>query len=229
MQVKRQQQTVLRTGEYYKTPKTCFAYPGNETEYVGFRPFEAAEAADECLVVNSSGSIEVASGKTSTELAQLKDVDRFLFSVSTATPFNDADDNTSPYPYAWEPKRRPMSSLVFLIDSPPEVQSYTFTVRGTYYTRWPMEHVLGQHHPPIPHAHPGVVSHIRDAGEHFGQVMHDLSETVGSVGRGIARGVNAARSAVSTFVGLRDTYRSLSGTGSTMPMLGDYTEAMLVD
>jgi len=225
-QVKKQQQTVLRTGEDYKSPKTSFAYPGNETEYIGFRTWEGTDQADDVAV--GDGTVPDTTG-----LKTLKDVDRFLFSVSTATPFNDPDDTTGGHvvpntltvgPYGfWEPKRRPMSTLVFLIDAPSEEQTYTFTVRASYYTRWPMAHVLGQHHPPIPASSPGVVSHLRDAGEHFGQVMHDISDTIGSVGGGIQRAVGTAYQARGLYNGLR----MLQNGGMTMGNAS--TLALMVD
>jgi len=204
LQIKKQQQTVIRTGEFYKTPKTCFAYPGNEAEYISFQPFQSTTQA---------ANVPVAT-PLATEMDGLKDVDRFLYSVSTAAPYNPNTEPTvelNARAGEWEPKRRPMSSLIFLIDTPPEPQSYTFTVRGSYYTRWPMEHVLGQHHPPIPSSSPGVVSHLRDAGEHFGQVMHDLTDTVGSVGQGISRAIGAAFQAKSMYDGFQAWRNAASG------------------
>jgi len=204
LQIKKQQQTVIRTGEFYKTPKTCFAYPGNEAEYISFQPFQSTTQALNVPVETSLAA----------EVDALEDVERFLYSVSTAAPYNPNTEPTEELNARageWEPKRRPMSSLIFLIDAPPEPQSYTFTVRGSYYTRWPMEHVLGQHHPPIPSSSPGVVSHLRDAGEHFGQVMHDLSDTVGSVGQGISRAIGTAFQAKSMYDGFQAWRNTASG------------------
>ena len=69
-----------------------------------------------------------------------------------------------------------MSTLVFLVDTPVELQNYTFTARGSFYTRWPMEHVLGQHHPPVPTAAASVVNGMRDVGETMGHVAHEVEE-----------------------------------------------------
>ena len=69
-----------------------------------------------------------------------------------------------------------MSSLIFLVDKPVELQNYTFTARCSYYTRWPMEHVLGQHHPQVPTATASFVNEVRDVGEAMGGVAHEVED-----------------------------------------------------
>lgn len=53
----------------------------------------------------------------------------------------------------WEgdaPEDRSMSTIVIVAESPPAVQSYTFSGRGSWYTRWPLNTVLGQTSREIP-------------------------------------------------------------------------------
>ena len=167
-QIMNQQQTQLQTGEMYKTAKTLVSYPCNETEYVSFRGFAKSRVATE---INPATTPQ-----TGPDVDALNDINRFLYAVSTATPFDDPTDDTLAHNVLWEPKPRPMSTLVFLVDKPSEVQDYTFTARGSWYTRWPMEHVLGQHHPPIPTASHSFVNAARDAAEAAGHGVVEAAE-----------------------------------------------------
>jgi hypothetical protein len=168
-QIENQAQTRLHTGESFKTSQCMRCHPSNDVEYTGFRPFSPTEAGDDLDAL--------ASTKTPAQVSALADINRFLEVISTCTPYSGLNDVTSPYPAFHELQRRPMSTLCVLFDSPPEVQSYTISARGTYYSRWPLEHVLGQHHPPIPSAPAGVVSRLRDAGEHFKDMLHNAADS----------------------------------------------------
>lgn len=65
---------------------------------------------------------------------------------------------------AFNPKSRPMSTMIAVFDSPPTTQSYTALVHGTFYTRWAVDTVLGQSQTPIPVAPPAAVNSINVAG-----------------------------------------------------------------
>lgn len=65
---------------------------------------------------------------------------------------------------AFNPKPRPLSTLVMIFDSPPTTQSYTALVHGTFYTRWAVDTVLGQSMSPIPVAPLEVVNAINTSG-----------------------------------------------------------------
>jgi hypothetical protein len=178
-QIENQAQTRLQTGEFYKTAKCMRCHPNCDVDYTGFRPFQPS-ATGSSLDPHSTTN-------AGAPQAALTDIDRFLECISTCTPYNSANgDTVVAYPNWHELQKRPMSTICVLFASPPESQTYTFSVRGTYYTKWPMEHVLGQHHPPIPSASPGVVSRLKDVGEHFKDVVHDAADGAAAVGSGVA-------------------------------------------
>jgi hypothetical protein len=47
---------------------------------------------------------------------------------------------------------RPMSTIFVVIDEPAAPQNWSVYVRAAYYTRWPLNSVLGQHNVPVPTA-----------------------------------------------------------------------------
>lgn len=56
------------------------------------------------------------------------------------------------------PLTRPMSTVCIIVDAPPIQQSYTATLSGRFYTRWPLNTVQSQIQKPIPVASPAVVN-----------------------------------------------------------------------
>ena len=190
-QIENQAQTRLQTGDHFRTTKGMRCHPCNDVEYTAFRAFHTATAGD----LLNPATLTVGAPVTQADYA-LADINRFLETVSTCAPVTGSNGVTR----IQEP--RPMSTICVLFDRPPEPQTYTISARGTYYTRWPMESVMGQHHPPIPTAPPGLLSKLRDAGEHFKDVVHDVGDGIASVGQGIANaipGVSQAYNMYSTF------------------------------
>lgn len=62
--------------------------------------------------------------------------------------------------------RRPMSTIAIVIDTFPDasVNDYSFSMRGSYYTRWPLASVPGQNQKPIPTGPAGSINkEIEDA------------------------------------------------------------------
>jgi len=91
-------------------------------------------------------------------------------------------------------KPRPMSIVAWVFEPASDVQDYSFTVRSSYYTRWPLTSVPGQSMKPVPTAPASVVNHVRDVAESHAS---DLLEVAGG-GLSIAlapRIASAARAA----------------------------------
>lgn len=163
-QIRNQQQAQLCTGDQFKHPKCAFAHPANEPEYTKFSPFVGTTAGD---LVDTQSTF-------ASDQAKLHDMGWLLHKVSTSSA-------TSPLTRVWESDNgplRPMSTLCILLDTPAELQTYTLTARASYYTRWPMSHVLGQHHPAIPAVGTDLVNAARDAAEEVGSVVKDVTQQV---------------------------------------------------
>lgn len=190
-QVENQAQTRLQTGEFFKTAKGLRCHAANDVDYTGFRPFNHTLTGDD---MDAGGT-----GNTTDENLALGDINRFLEVISTATPYSTTPEVTMGYPAHHELQRRSMSTICVLLESPTESQNYTITARGTYYTRWPMEHVLGQSHPPIPTCPPGRLTQIKDAAEHFKDMVHDAADGFAAVGHGIANAFSGATNAYSMY------------------------------
>lgn len=71
---------------------------------------------------------------------------------------------------------RPMSTLVFLIESTDEAQDYTLTIRGSYYTRWPLTSIPGQSMQHMPTAPANVINKVRDHAETNAQELVKVAE-----------------------------------------------------
>jgi hypothetical protein len=57
-----------------------------------------------------------------------------------------------------DPYSRPMSTLFVIFDEPADDQDYTFSVRASYYNRWPLDTVGGQVMHPIPLTSPEALA-----------------------------------------------------------------------
>jgi len=209
-QIENQAQTRLQTGEFFKTAKGLRCHAANDVDYTGFRPFNHTIGGDDL----DAG----ATGNTTDQNKALGDINRFLEVVSTATPYSTTPEVTLGYPAFHELQRRAMSTICVLFESPTEPQNYTITARGTYYTRWPMEHVLGQSHPPIPTCPPGRLSQIKDTAEHFKDMVHDAADGVAAVGHGIANVFSGAANAYSMYTQLQRA-RGASALSGGLAML----------
>jgi hypothetical protein len=42
------------------------------------------------------------------------------------------------------PTQRPVSTVIFVFDEPADAQAYTFSIRGQFYTRWPLNTIGNQ-------------------------------------------------------------------------------------
>lgn len=59
---------------------------------------------------------------------------------------------------------RCMSTVAFVFDPSDEAQDYSVTVRGSFYTRWPLTSVPGQSMSPIPTAPTPLINHVIEHG-----------------------------------------------------------------
>jgi len=91
----------------------------------------------------------------------------------------------STYPGSAE-TTRPMSALFIVIDSTSVQQTYTATAYGSWYTRWPVESILGQAQRPIPVAPQAVVNKVHATGKALASGPHSLSDL------GVVAGLTAA-------------------------------------
>ncbi len=73
------------------------------------------------------------------------------------------------------PVTRSMSIVVYVFDPVGDPQDYSVTIRGAYYTRWPLTSVPGQSMRNIPTANATVVNHARD---HAEATANDLAHVV---------------------------------------------------
>lgn len=85
---------------------------------------------------------------------------------------------------------RPMSTTFFLFEQPATNQTYNFTARGMWYTRWPLDTVPGQHHRHVPVASQGVVNAIHSALESRAGVAMETATVAGVAAKayGMLRG-----------------------------------------
>jgi len=185
-QLANQSQSRMSTGTAYRNTKEIRCHPLNDVEYTGFRPFKTSTDVDEVTGVSAH---------------ETQVIDHFLGTISTASPGTSFDTEKS-YPEYHEQPTRPMSTVCILFEKPTDPQNYTITARGTYYTRWPMAHVLGQHHPPIKTAPASVVTKLRDAAEAFAGVSHDVADGVSTFGRGLGQMFQTGQAAYSMFTNL---------------------------
>lgn len=71
---------------------------------------------------------------------------------------------------------RSMSIVAWVFEPASDVQDYSFTVRASYYTRWPLTSVPGQSMRAVPTAPATVINHVRDVAESHAS---DLLEVAG--------------------------------------------------
>jgi len=86
---------------------------------------------------------------------------------------------------------RPLSTLFFIFDKVPEPNSFSVTVKGSAYVRYPMDVPMGQNMPPIPTAPPAQINHHRHAAEAWAN-----NPVVGAVGAALTAGASGAASAL---------------------------------
>jgi hypothetical protein len=113
-----------------------------------------------------------------------KDFRKHVFNVSSENPIA-YDDPTS--------SRRPMSTVAFVLENTEEEQNYSLTVRGGFYTRWPLLSVPGQSMTMIPTAPAAAINSVRDHAEHTASVLKPAAEIAG-VGAGAAAGAYGMKS-----------------------------------
>lgn len=91
------------------------------------------------------------------------------------------------------PADRPMSTLIFLMETSTAAQLLTFTARASFYTRWPLNTVPGQSQVDIPTATPGVLNGMHKAAvQHARSVVTDYARAAaGAVSRGAVRAMTA--------------------------------------
>lgn len=71
----------------------------------------------------------------------------------------------NPIPDVAVQHQRPMSVVVWLFDPTEDAQNYSVTIRGSYYTRWPLTTVPGQTMSLTPTAPQHILNHQHDAAE----------------------------------------------------------------
>lgn len=99
------------------------------------------------------------------------------------------------------PQPRPMSIIAYVFEPvPDDRQEYSVTIRGSFYTRWPLTSVPGQSMRPMPTAAPAVINHVRN---HAEETANDLAHVVeGGAAVALApRVISALRGAVGNAAG----------------------------
>jgi len=76
------------------------------------------------------------------------------------------------------PKVRPMSTTWLVFDPPAVDQTYSFTTRASYYTRWSVDSIPGQSQKEIPVAPIATVNRLHGIAEKFAGTLH-TAEAVG--------------------------------------------------
>lgn len=113
-------------------------------------------------------------------------------------------DNTTTKETVFSP--RPMSTVAWIFDPAPDEQAYSFTVRASFYTRWPLTSVPGQTMHNVPTAPASILNAVVDKAEAHGS---DLAEIVaggtavamGSRVSGVARSIGSGVQAVGSGIG----------------------------
>lgn len=95
------------------------------------------------------------------------------------------------------PDRRPMSVIAYVFDAVSDQQDYSVTIRASYYTRWPLTSVPGQHMKNMPSAPPGHINHVHT---HAQNTAHELTNIVegGALAHFGPKAFQAVRNATST-------------------------------
>jgi hypothetical protein len=100
------------------------------------------------------------------------------------------------------PEDRPMSTIVMVIEPVSDENTYQITGGASFYTRWPLNTVMGQSMKNVPHAPASYVNKIRDHAE-------STSSMLRSVGEVVAAGTSAAAGAVAGVRALGTAARAL--------------------
>lgn len=110
---------------------------------------------------------------------------------------------------------RSMSIMVFYFESPPAVQTYRITMRGSMYTRWPLTSVPGYHMKAIPAVDASTYNHVVDHVEENANTLKAATEgaTISMIGPKVVQGVKSGGQAVFNF--MRDAFaRQPAGAGA---------------
>jgi hypothetical protein len=129
--------------------KTYCCFPANTPEYTRFEPYYQSSQITDWeydLLATSASAFEV---------------DKILKVATTAGTGTAAE--TSETTALTLP--RPMTTVWIVFKAPIEPQTYQLAARGTFYTRWPAAHVLGQSHPKLPTEKQEIVNAIHSAGD----------------------------------------------------------------
>ncbi len=96
-------------------------------------------------------------------------------------------------------RERPMSTVVIIVDPTSTTNTYTASVHAEFYTRWPLNTVMGKHMKPIPTAPVAQVNAINQHAQTSADVLHTAEGVAvgGGLLAGLARYGGAAISALS--------------------------------
>jgi hypothetical protein len=131
------------------------------------------------------------------------DADGFLQHVMTASDILSI-------PSTLESNQRPMSLIAYVFEPVTDEQAYSVTIRGSFYTRWPLTSVPGQSMRPTPTAPPAVINSHTDQAEH---TANDLVH--------VAEGGLAATYGPSVVKGIQSAWGALTGVGETAAAVGE--------
>jgi len=109
-------------------------------------------------------------------------VDGFWAGISTAP---------SPGPVLGGVNKRPMSTIFVVFEPPAVDQTYTVTARASWYTRWPLDTIMGQSMKPIPTAPLSTINGAQDQAEH-NKDEWSLGPAAKTVAQGAMSGVAGA-------------------------------------
>lgn len=71
------------------------------------------------------------------------------------------------------PDARPMSTIVLVFEDPPVLNTYVLSMMAQYYTRWPINTILGQHMRPTPVAAAADINRHQQHAEAYAHVPRD--------------------------------------------------------
>jgi hypothetical protein len=147
------------TADDLVTPKQLIAYPVDSISYNKYSSFKGALSSSVFLTPETveDGVTYPAHNRTHTE---------FLDYISVHSPGNP------------EVTPRPMSTIAYIFEPTSEPQDYSLTVRGAYYTRWPLTSVPGQSMKNTPTA---PAAHLNQLHNHAEATANDLAH----VGMGV--------------------------------------------
>lgn len=94
---------------------------------------------------------------------------------------------------------RSMSICAWIFEPASDVQDYSFTVRASYYSRWPLASVPGQSMRPVPTAPAGIINHVRDVAESHAAEL--LEVAAGGLTVSLAPRIAGAARAAGSYLG----------------------------